>query len=273
VIEVLNLGAGVQSSAVLLMSIEGMLPKLDHAIFADTGWEPAAVYRQLEWLTAKAEDAGIKVHVVSNGDIRKQTIERQVPGDKSKGHWSSIPFYIRNPDGSDGQVRRKCTFNHKIQAVERCIRKDVLLLKHKQRAPRGSQVRQWFGISFDERRRMKVSPHKWSVFYYPLIDMKWDRVTCHNWMLDKGYPDAPRSACIGCPYRSNREWREMREQRPDEWKDAVEFDEACRNIEGMNGKAFLHSDRLPLSEVNLWTDEMPGQLRLWDDECSGMCGM
>ena len=40
-IEILNLGAGVQSSTVLLMSIHGELPHIDHAIFADTGWEPS----------------------------------------------------------------------------------------------------------------------------------------------------------------------------------------------------------------------------------------
>jgi len=272
-IEVLNLGAGVQSSAVLLMSIEGVLPKLDHAVFADTGWEPDAVYKQFDWLRAKAEGAGISVHLVENGNIRANTLERQVPGDKTKGHWSSIPFFVKNPDGSHGQVRRKCTYNHKIQAVERCIRRKILKLKPRQRAPKETAIRQWFGISFDERRRQKESPHQWAIFYYPLIEMKWDRITFHNWMEDKGYPDAPRSACIGCPYRSNKEWREMKEQRPDEWADAVEFDKATRNIKGMNGEAFLHESRVPLDEVNLWTDESPGQMRLWDDECSGMCGM
>ena len=37
VLNVLSLGAGVQSSTLLLMSCRGVLPKLDAAIFADTG--------------------------------------------------------------------------------------------------------------------------------------------------------------------------------------------------------------------------------------------
>lgn len=37
---VLSLGAGVQSTAVLLMMIHGEIPKADHVIFSDTGWEP-----------------------------------------------------------------------------------------------------------------------------------------------------------------------------------------------------------------------------------------
>lgn len=42
-INVLSLVAGVQSTTVALMSIEGALPRLDHAVFADTGWEPQGV--------------------------------------------------------------------------------------------------------------------------------------------------------------------------------------------------------------------------------------
>ena len=34
------------------MSCVGELPKLDHAIFADTGWEPSIVYDHLAYLRA-----------------------------------------------------------------------------------------------------------------------------------------------------------------------------------------------------------------------------
>lgn len=49
-LHVLSLGAGVQSTALYLMSIEGLLPKLDAAIFADTQEEPGEVYSHLAWL-------------------------------------------------------------------------------------------------------------------------------------------------------------------------------------------------------------------------------
>ena len=44
-IRILSLGAGVQSSTLALMIAHGELPMVDHAIFADTGAEPAGVYR------------------------------------------------------------------------------------------------------------------------------------------------------------------------------------------------------------------------------------
>ena len=46
----LNLGAGVQSTTVFLLSHEGRIPPIDHAIFADTQEEPAAVYQHLQWM-------------------------------------------------------------------------------------------------------------------------------------------------------------------------------------------------------------------------------
>jgi hypothetical protein len=54
----LSLGAGVQSTTLLLMSLDGTLPKVDCAIFADTGWEPARVYEHLALITDAAAGGG-----------------------------------------------------------------------------------------------------------------------------------------------------------------------------------------------------------------------
>jgi hypothetical protein len=47
VLRLLSLGAGVQSTAVLLLACDGVIPCFDHALFADTGWEPRQVYENL----------------------------------------------------------------------------------------------------------------------------------------------------------------------------------------------------------------------------------
>ncbi|GAA5542298.1 MULTISPECIES: hypothetical protein [Brucella] len=50
-LRVLSLGAGVQSTMLALMAAHGEIgPMPDCAIFADTGWEPKAVYEHLAWL-------------------------------------------------------------------------------------------------------------------------------------------------------------------------------------------------------------------------------
>ena len=68
-LRVLSLGAGVQSTTVLLMSLAGDLPPLDAAIFADTGSEPDAVYAHLEWLAERMADADVPLYRVDAGNL------------------------------------------------------------------------------------------------------------------------------------------------------------------------------------------------------------
>lgn len=272
-LNVLNLGAGVQSSTVLLMSLEGELPKIDHAIFADTGWEPEAVYRQMDWLEAKARAAGVKVWRVKRdgSGIREWEAAGEM---RNSRQFTTMPYFVLN-DGDKGQVKRQCTNHFKIQPIARCLRRDILGLAPRQRAPKEPRINQWFGISWDEMQRMRTPDEPFILNWYPLISRRMTRRSCLDWLREHGHPEAPRSACIGCPYHSNREWREMKEHRPDEWQDALEFDAAIRNCGGMRGQVFIHTDRVPLGEAGIYRDASPDQLPLFsmDDECSGMCGV
>ena len=116
---------------------------------------------------------------------------------------------------------------------------------------------------------------KFCINWYPLISRKMTRQSCHEWLRSRGYPEAPRSACIGCPYRHNSEWRRLRDESPEEWQDAIDFDETIRNCGGMRGEVFLHADRIPLKLVSLEKKYDPRQQMLdgFDDECAGMCGL
>jgi hypothetical protein len=136
-------------------------------------------------------------------------------------------------------------------------------------------VRRWYGISHEERQRMRLSDDEFAVNWYPLVEQRMTRHLCLEWLREHGYPEAPRSACIGCPYHNNREWRDMKENRPEEWADAVAFDKAIRNCGGTRGQVFIHAQRVPLDEANLWTDQDERQKTLLPmiDECSGMCGV
>ena len=286
-LNVLNLGAGVQSSTVLLMSLEGELPPIDHAIFADTGWEPKAVYRQMAWLEAKAVAAGVKVWRVTMGHIKDDSLRYQVNHhdnatrqlqkgitEDGRTRWGAMPFFVLGPEGERGQVRRQCTYEYKIRPIAKCLRRDILGLAPRQRAPKEPRINQWFGISFDEMQRMRSAEEPFVLNWYPLISRQMTRQSCMEWLRKRGYPEAPRSACIGCPYRHNSEWRRLRDESPEEWQDAIDFDAAIRNCGGMRGEVFLHADRIPLPLVNLEKKYDPRQQMLggFDDECAGMCG-
>ena len=48
--KIISLGAGVQSTTLALLAHHKEIEPPDYAVFADTGWEPEAVYKHLDWL-------------------------------------------------------------------------------------------------------------------------------------------------------------------------------------------------------------------------------
>lgn len=255
---VLSLGAGVQSTTIALMAAHGDLAMPDCAIFSDTGWEPAAVYKHLEWLI---KELPFPVHKVDRGNIRDDLMRC------AEGHWADIPAFVKNADGSVGVINRQCTKQYKIRPIRAKVRE--LLGIARQRSPDSPVCEQWIGISTDEAIRMKPSMEDWQVHKFPLIEMRMSRRDCLRWLSERQYQVPPKSSCIGCPYHSNDQWRALT---PDEFADAVEADRAIRNS-WSKGELFLHRQCVPLDQVDLSTAEDRGQLNLFNNECEGMCGV
>lgn len=280
---ILSLGAGVQSSVVLLLSCKGLLPKLDYAIFADTQWESKDVYWHLWWLAEQADAAGINIIVNSAGNIRADLLRSMVPGTKEKNQRCvSMPLFTRDGEtNSFGMVRRQCTQEYKLKVIERSIRENILGIQKGERVPADVHVNQWIGISLDEKQRMRMSEKRWQTNIYPLIgwpkqqmEKRWTRSMCLEW-FGQNYPDRrlPRSACIGCPFRHDNGWREMKEERPEEFADACDFDRRIRKFGALRGDVFIHERRIPLEDVDL-TKPNPTQQNLFaTQECLGMCGV
>jgi hypothetical protein len=245
-LRILSLGAGVQSTTLLLMACEGSLPKPDYAIFADTGWEPRRVYDHLGKVTAHAAAAGIPVLRVSKGNLRTDAIDPD-------HRYASIPYFVRNPDGTEGMGRRQCTPEYKLAPIRRKIRELLGATPPDfRRVPKGRACEQWVGFSTDEIGRVSDG---YQVSYlttrYPLLDLGMSRKDCERWLRSRGWASVAKSACIGCPYHGNRAWRDLRDNHPDEWADAIAFDEAIRKggAHGLplDGEAFLHRSRVPLA--------------------------
>ena len=268
-LEILSLGAGVQSSCLFLMSLYGDLPPFDYAIFSDTGWEPAGVYEHLERLHEEAAKFGRTIDVVSAGNIRDDHVNPQrenlfirkavkYPHYQGKQR-TFIPFFVisepteDNPSGK-GKTFRTCTKTYKIEPIEKRVR-EILGLKPNQRWPLHHVVNQSMGISWDEAQRERKSDRPAIVHCYPLLDRKMTRQDCIDWLTDHGW-DAPRSACIGCPFHRNDEWRRMRDEDPAAWKDAIDFDHEFRQrtldgLTSLHGVPYLHDSRVPLDEADI----------------------
>jgi hypothetical protein len=269
-LRVISLGAGVQSTTLLLLANHGELPggPVDYAIFADTGWEPPAVYEHLSRLEQVSE---IPIIRVSKGNLRDDALD-------PTRRFATMPVFVWNEHSGEGQVRRQCTHEYKITAINRKLR-ELLGVGPRSRIPAGT-VESLLGISLDEVARMKPSREQWVTIRWPLIDKRMTRHDCVLWLERQGYSIPPKSSCIGCPFHGNAYWREMRDQRPAEWTDACEFDDALRTMPPRRGergeiakRRYLHRSRRPLREVDLSTLADHGQGDLFDQECSGVCGV
>jgi hypothetical protein len=263
VLRVLSLGAGVQSTTLALMAAHQEAPFPDVAIFADTGWEPAAVYRHLDWLETVLP---FPVRRVAQGNIRDGLRDRR---NTTGGRFAAIPWHTVNPDGTEGMGRRQCSSEYKLTPIMHAIRAELGKPGHAH-IPAGA-VEVMLGISLDEAHRMRSAKQRYMVNLYPLIDARMRRHDCLLWLKRHGYPQPMKSACIGCPFHDNAYWRDMRDNRPDEWADAIAADALLRvgNNRGMRAVEYMHRDRVPLDQVDLSV----AQLDLFGNDCLGMCGL
>jgi hypothetical protein len=266
---VISLGGGVQSSAMALMASCGELgPMPDCAVFADTQDEPASVYKWLDWLEPKL---AFPVFRVTRGRLQDTVLEMRTTADGRKFSKTSLPMYTRGIDGNEGIISyRNCTKEYKIQPILKFIRKHCGI-KRGQKTP---TVTSWIGISYDEQQRMKDSRDKWVVNRWPLVERRIARFACIRWMRDRGYPEPPKSACVYCPYHSNTVWRNMKNNEPQEFEKAVQFERLIQLKRGGGGEVFLHNTRKNLDTIDFRNDIDHGQQLLsFMDECEGMCGV
>lgn len=291
ILDVLSLGAGRQSTCMALMAAHGEIqPMPAAAIFADTGAEPAAVYRHLDWLMS-GNVLPFPVRVVRWSDLEADTrrfASGGAPGSKPDANYLTVPFHVTNADGSAGMLSRGCTDKYKIRPIRRELKRMLGVPEDESLRSPVPLVRQWIGISADEWVRAKASKVKWCASWHPLID----RLTgdgppgqntrhmtagdCLEWLKRHDYPEPPSSACVFCPYQSNERWRAVRAV-PEDWERACATDRVIRDMPAdkrgalrAGGRLYAHRSGAPLEEARLGDDS---QGDLFHGECEGMCGV
>lgn len=236
--------------------------------------------------------AGIELVRVGDGNIRDESMDRQYP--MNLPLYTRTP----DTNERGGLLKRQCTAKFKLEPIFRWAREilggqvaelpcrycagtgervvpwlakagdDRLgecsicrgagTVRRVGSAPAGPWMSQWIGFSTDEIERVAPSRVPYAVNEYPLLDLGMSRDDCIAFLADRGWGDTAKSACIGCPFHNNDEWRDMRRNAPDDWADAVEVDRAIRGIPGsvgMRGRGYLHATRVPLDEVDLGHDD------------------
>ena len=269
---IISLGAGVQSTTMALMAAHGEItPMPDCAIFADTQWEPKAVYEHLTWLQTALP---FPVHIVSAGDLWTAATKVRRTKDGQRTYVATgLPVFTKG--NIDGIGKRQCTAKFKIDPINREVRR--LLGKSRVTKRDGVLVSMWIGISVDEAMRKKpnAKPYIWS--RWPLLEKNFTRNSCLEWLEAHNYPKPPRSACTFCPYHSDIEWLNLT---PTEFADAVkkerQLQEAYQESTALQTTPFFHRQMIPLDQVTL-NPALPAdkryQLDMFNNECEGMCGV
>jgi hypothetical protein len=249
---------GRDSTALALMSFHGELPLLDAIIAADTRWEPAGVYHTLAWVR-EIVSTKIPVYVVSAGNLGEDVLESAAQHAQGKGmaagRCGQPPFYIKNARNltyatavSGGKLWRECTVDYKIIPIRRKIR-ELLGYAPVGRLPQDVWVEQWIGFPRDELARTFCSDVQWITNTFPLIlPLQMSKRDLVAWYAAHHYPLPPKSACLFCPFHANAYWREMRDTRPDEWEQTLQFEARLHQgkLPGVRGAPYLHKAMVPL---------------------------
>lgn len=264
-----SLGAGVQSSALLVMSALWLrgCPKADVAIFADTQDEPDWVYRHLEVLEAWGAANGLPVERVTKGRLSDEW--RTSDGRKRR---AALPVFTLGDDGREAMLPRQCTYEFKIAVINQAVRAR-LGYGPRQRVPKGSAL-SLVGISFEERIRMKDAREAWITTQWPLIDAGMTRSGCISLIEAHGLPVPEKSSCYYCPFHDDEYWRRLKALEPHSFEKACELDNLIRDASahGVRRPVYLHRSLIPLRDVT-FTEPQRGFDYGFNNECEGHCGV
>lgn len=227
-LKILSCGAGMQSTALALMSCENKkkgnvypeIPEYDLIVFCDMGHEPPWVYDQVEFIRKACEESGITFKVLETGlygnYMEKFGVQRV----------ATIPFWSVDENGKKGKMRRQCTIEYKIEAIQKYVRYELLGYKFRQKCKKEDKGahEMHIGFSKEEEHRVFESMNPMFVTHFPLVKMGLTRADNYAYILEKWGLETKASACGYCPFHRNFFFQHIKENCPDCYKAVVDMD-------------------------------------------------
>ena len=238
-----SFGAGVQSTAVLVLQAEGRLPEpYDAFLFANVGDDSEhpdtlAYYRDVH--VPYAEKHGIhleELRRVKRDGTTPTLLEYTLADERSV----RIPMHL---DGG-GPGNRTCTATYKINVIRKWQRQNG--------SSRENPAVCGLGISMDEIHRARTaSGFDDQTLDYPLLDLRLNRRDCYKIIDEAGLPPVPKSACWFCPFHRLEDWRKLKREQPDLFTQAVELERTLGDRRETLGKdrMWLTAKSRPLDQV------------------------
>lgn len=270
--KILSFGAGMQSTALALMSCENaifktpkhpLVPIYDTVIICDLGLEPPWVKTQMDFVERSCRSAGIFYKVLDTPlyqDFLENFGERRTV---------SIPWWTLKEDGHKSKMPRNCTLDYKVNAITKYVRWELLGYKKGQRLkPEDVKAHEMhMGFSLEESRRCHENPHKLFVNKFPLVEMGWERKDSYKYILEVWGLDTKASACAFCPFHRNYFFQYVKENHQETYDAILKVDHTLRD---KNPRPPMDSDLFISRSRKRIEDLTPEDCN--DAECFEYCG-
>lgn len=207
-LRVLSLGAGVNSTALLVLKAQGKID-FDFAIFADTGNENPETYEYLENV--------IKPYCKQN-DIDLEIIHRELNNGENLKAWCDRHKLI--PSRKFGACRDK----FKISVIRKYLRKYYPVV-YKSR-----EIETFIGFCVGEEGRREGYKGITANYSFPLMELGLNRLQCVQIIRDAGLPIPVKSGCTFCPHQPFESWIALYNKHPELYAEAETLEK--------NGKAY-----------------------------------
>ena len=218
----ISFSGGVESSTMCVLFGN----KAD-AIFADTGFEHQEIYDRIDLVENWVQNfhrKDFKIHRIRNSK------------------WKTMIDYIRYTKFFPSFQQRYCTRMFKIEPIDKWL---------EQYKDDGAEL--MIGLNADEIE-LRTGNHgnkKFINYSYPLADNKLSRGACITILKKVGlYPEFPaymqRGGCIGCYYKSRKEYEAMALLKPAEFKIVEQLEE---EIQDRRKEYFSIKEGIKMSEI------------------------
>ena len=254
---VISYGGGVQSTAMLVLAVQGRLGyDIDAALFANVGEKaehPATLDYVRNIAIPYAEKHGIQLHELkrTTRDGRVRDLYDHLLEGTAAGKQSDI-IPLRGESGAP--MSRGCTRDYKIMVVGKWLKANGV--------SKDDPATVCIGISTDEITRVSNKrPMAYEIPVYPLIDLGLSRMACLGVIKDAGLPEPAKSACYFCPFTRPSQWAEMRRDQPELFQQAADLEQLMNERRERTGVRPLYLTRygLPLAEaIGKAQDMLPG---------------
>lgn len=259
--KILSFGAGMQSTALALMSCENAsaamkkqklpwpsVPVYDLVVICDLGFEAPWVMGQAEFVRTACLDAGIRYEHLD------APLYRDLMHDFGNKRVVSIPWWTLGNDGHKSRMPRNCTLEYKVQVISKFVRWEMLGYKKGQRLRDEDKKahEMHMGFSFEERRRCKESPNPMFVNRFPLVEMGLVRADNYAYIRDVWGLETKASACAFCPFHRNYFFQHLKENLPDTYRQLLEVDGLLRDKTPkppMDSELFISRSRKRLADL------------------------